>query len=50
MTPLKGTPTGPVEESQPPSETATPVVAPKESTAKETPQELAKERECPKFP
>ena len=50
VTPPEGTPTSLVEESQPPSETATPVIAPKESTAKETPQEPAKERECPKFP
>ena len=49
VTPLEGMPTIPVEESQPPSETATPVIAPKESTAKETPQELVKERKCPKF-
>ena len=50
MTPPEGMPTGPVEESQPPSETATPVIAPKESTVKETPQDLAKERKCLKFP
>ena len=50
VTPLEGTPTDPVEESQPPIETATTVIAPKESTAKETPQEPVKERECPKFP
>ena len=50
VTPLEGTPTGLVEESQLPSEAATPVIAPKESTAKETPQELPRERECPKFP
>ena len=49
VTPLEGMPTSLVEESQPPSETATPVIAPKESTAKETPKELAKERKCPKF-
>ena len=42
--------TGPTEESQPPSEAATPVTTPKESTTKETPQELTKERKCPKFP
>ena len=39
-----------VEESQPPSETAMTVIAPKESPTKETPQELTKERKCPKFP
>ena len=50
VTPLEETPTGPAEESQPPSEAATPVIAPKESTAKETPQEPARERDCPKFP
>ena len=50
VTPLEGMPTGLVEESQPPSETATPVIAPKELTAKETPQKPAKERKCPKFP
>ena len=50
VTPPKGMPTSPVAESQPPSETATPVIAPKESTAKKTPQEPAKERKCPKFP
>ena len=50
VTPPEGMPTSPVEESQPPSETATPVITPKESTAKETLQDLAKERKCPKFP
>ena len=50
VTPLEGMPTSLVEESQPPSETATPVITPKESTARKTPQELAKERKCPKFP
>ena len=50
VTPPEGTPTDQVEESQPPSETANTVIAPKESTAKETTQELVKERECPKFP
>ena len=50
MIPLEETLTDPVEESQPASETATTVAAPKESTTKETPQELAKERKCPKFP
>ena len=50
VTPPEGTPTGLVEKSQPPSKTATPVVASKESTAKETPEEPVKERECPKFP
>ena len=50
VTPLEGMPTGPTEESQPPSETATPVSTPKESTTKETHQELTKERRCSKFP
>ena len=50
VTPLEGMLTGPAEESQPPSDTATPVVTPKELTAKETPQEPTKERKCPKFP
>ena len=50
VTPPEGMPTGLTEESQPPTETATPVATPKELTAKETPQELTKERKCPKFP
>ena len=50
VTPLEGMPTGPTEESQPPSEATTPVATPKESTTKETPWELTKERKCPKFP
>ena len=50
VTPVEGTPTSPVKEPQPPSETATPVATPKESTAKEIPQELARERKCLKFP
>ena len=38
VTPLEGMPTSLTEESQPLSETATPVTTPKESTTKETPQ------------
>ena len=48
--PLEGTPTSPVEEPQPPSESATPATAPKESTARGIPQELTIERRCLKFP
>ena len=50
VTPPEETLTDQVEESQPPSETAMTVIAPKESTTKETPQEPTKERKCPKFP
>ena len=50
VTPPEGMPTGLTEESQPPSDAATPVTTPKESTTKETPQEPTKERKCPKFP
>ena len=50
VTPPEGMPTGLTEESQLPNETARTVTTPKESTTKETPQELTKERKCPKFP